>query len=98
MARTTTKRTRKMDAELAVLFGDVTVRIARMVDPVMLALSADLMDRVHDGADALLARSGRPDAQRRYVAGLPSDVRLILCMWMMDLDLAAKLTARAARS
>ena len=98
MARTTTKRTRKMDAELAVLFGDVTVRIARMVDPVMLALSADLMDRVHDGADALLARSGRPGAQRRYVAGLPSDVRLILCMWMMDLDLAAKLTARAARS
>lgn len=98
MSQATRKRTGKMDAELVALFGDVTVKIGRMVDPAMLALSADLMDRVHDGADALLARSGRPDAQRRYVAGLPSDVRLILCMWMMDLDLAAKLTARAAGS
>jgi hypothetical protein len=86
-----------MDRELIALFGEVTVKVARMVDPAMLALSADLMDRVHDGADALLARTGRPDAQRRYVADLTSDVRLILCMWMMDMGLAAKLTARAMR-
>ena len=97
MSQATRKRTGKMDAELVALFGDVTVKIGRMVDPAMLALSADLMDRVHDGADALLARSGRPDAQRRYVAGLPSDVRLVLCMWMMDMGLAAKLTTRAMR-
>ena len=80
------------------LFGEVVCSVAAVTDAATLDLSSGLMDRVHDGADALLARSGRPDAQRRYVAGLPSDVRLILCMWMMDLDLAAKLTARATGS
>lgn len=96
MART--RKQQNIDAELAGLFGDVTVKIARMLDPAMLTLSADLMDQVHDGADAILMRTGRPDAQRRYVAVLPSDVRLVLCMWLMDIGLVAKLTARAMRA
>lgn len=95
MAKARTSKAKRMDAELMRLFGEVTVQVARMVDPATLALSADLMDRVHDGADALLMRTGNPDAQRRYIAALPSDVRMILCMWLMDLGLAAKLTARA---
>jgi hypothetical protein len=46
---------------------------------------------VHDGADALLSLRGHPDEQRRYIGELPFDVRLLLCMWLTDTDLASKL-------
>ena len=46
------------------------------------------MDRVHD---ALLTMRGHLAEQHRYIGGLPFDVRLVLCMWLMDTDLAAKL-------
>ena len=62
-----------------------------LTDPATLDLSAALMDRVHDGADALLTMRGHLAEQHRYIGGLPFDVRLVLCMWLMDTDLAAKL-------
>jgi hypothetical protein len=31
----------------------------------------------------------------RYVSALPFDVRLVLCMWLLDCDLADKLASRA---
>ena len=82
----------RIQRELIALFGDPTVLVAKIIDPAMLALSAGLMDRVHDAADAVLARTGRPAVQRKFVAELASDVRLVLCMWLMDTGLAAKLT------
>lgn len=96
MAKASAPRSSKMHRELVALFGEATVAVAKMIDPAVLHLSADLMDRVHDAADAVLARTGRPTAQRQYVAGLPSDVRMILAMWLMDTGLAAKLIRRAA--
>lgn len=95
MSKVSDARSQRMQRELIALFGEPTVLVARMVDPALLALSADLMDRVHDAADAVLARTGRPAAQRRYIGELTSDVRLLLCMWLMDTGLAAKLTRRA---
>jgi hypothetical protein len=94
MAQVKDARAARIEREMIALFGEPTVLVARMVDPALLALSADLMDRVHDAADAVLVRTGRPAVQRRYVAELPSDVRLVLCMWLMDTGLAAKLTRR----
>jgi hypothetical protein len=97
MAQVKDARSARIEREMIALFGEPTVLVARMVDPALLALSADLMDRVHDAADAVLARTGRPAVQRRYVAELPSDVRLVLCMWLMDTGLAAKLVRRVAQ-
>ncbi|MFN7630397.1 MAG: hypothetical protein ACK59M_18560 [Pseudomonadota bacterium] len=97
MAQVKDRRVARMRRELIALFGEPTVLVAGMVDPALLTLTADLMDRVHDAADAVLARTGRPAVQRRYVAELPSDVRLLLCMWLMDTGLAAKLTRRAVQ-
>lgn len=82
---------RKPDRELKRLFGDTVVMLAGITDPAKLDLTAALMDRVHDGADALLARSGNLDAQHRYINGMPFKVRLVLCMWLMDIHLATKL-------
>jgi hypothetical protein len=73
------------------LFGEVVCSVAAVTDAATLDLSAALMDRIHDGADALLTMRAHPAAQQRYIGGLPFDVRLVLCMWLMDADLAAKL-------
>ena len=51
----------------------------------------ELMESVHDAADALLTMRGHPERQRGYLAGLPFTVRLVLCMWLTDTELAAKL-------
>jgi len=84
--------------EMRQLFGELIVRRAQKTDPVKLNLSADLMDSVHDGADALLVMRGNTTAQRHYVRELAYEVRLVLCMWLIDTSLAAKLirTAYAA--
>ena len=77
--------------ELQRLFGEPVAYLATITDPATLDLSAELMDRVHDGADALLTMRGHLAEQHRYIGGLPFEVRLVLCMWLMDTDLAAKL-------
>lgn len=77
--------------ELNRLFGEPVTYLATITDPHTLDLSAALMDRVHDGADALLLMRGHLDEQHRYISGLSFEVRLVLCMWLMDTDLASKL-------
>lgn len=78
-------------AELKRLFGEPVAYLASITDPATLNLSAALMDRVHDGADALLRMRGHLEGQQSYISGLPFEVRLVLCMWLMDTDLAVKL-------
>lgn len=82
---------KRVRAEVSRLFGEPLVRLADMTDPAGLDLSAALMDRVHDGADALLTLRGDMAEQHRYVQALPHEIRLVLCMWLMDTGLAAKL-------
>jgi hypothetical protein len=82
---------KKMQGELRHLFGEPLVRLAEVTDPASLDLTAALMDRVHDGADALLTLRGDIEEQHRYVLALPHEVRLALCMWLMDTGLASKL-------
>ena len=82
---------RKTHREIKRLFGEPVAFLAQITDPATLDLSASLMDRVHDGADALLTMRGNLAEQHRYISGLPFDVRLVLCMWLMDMNLAAKL-------
>lgn len=77
--------------DLRRLFGEPVAYLAKITDPVTLDLTAELMDRVHDGADALLNMRGNLAEQQRYITGLPFTVRLVLCMWLTDTELAAKL-------
>jgi hypothetical protein len=85
----------RIAAELRHLFGPALLAEAERTDPVSLDLSAALMDAVHDAADTLLSQRGDVSAQRGTVAQLPSEVRLVLCMWLMDTGLAAKLIRAA---
>lgn len=82
-------------AEMRELFGEILVKRAQQADPADLDLSAGLMDRVHHSADTLLAIRGNPAEQQQYVGGLTYEVRLVLCMWLMDTNLAARLVRAA---
>lgn len=83
--------------EMRELFGELIVKRAQQTVPAELNLSAGLMDRVHDGADALLVMRGDLSEQQRYIGELAYEVRLVLCMWLLDTNLAANLV-RAAYS
>lgn len=82
-------------SEMRQLFGELIVRKAQKTDPIDLNLTAELMDSVHDGADTLLIMQGNAEAQRRYIHALAYEVRLVLCMWLIDTSLAAKLIRKA---
>jgi hypothetical protein len=86
-----TRKQQQEQSELKLLFGEPVAYLSKITDPATLDLSAALMDRVHDGADALLTMRGDLVEQHRYIGGLPFEVRLVLCMWLMDTDLATKL-------
>ena len=87
------KTASRLERELTALFGGELFKRAKATDPADLDLSEELMDAVHDAADHLLDHADDPAMQRVLVMALPADVRLVLCMWLFDLELVATLTA-----
>ena len=77
--------------DLKHLFGEPVTSLAKIVGLESLAITPELMESVHDAADAMLTMRGQSERQRGYLAGLPFTVRLVLCMWLTDTVLAAKL-------
>ena len=77
--------------DLKHLFGEPVTSLAKIVGLESLAVTPELMESVHDAADALLTMRGHPERQRGHLAGLPFTVRLVLCMWLNDSELATKL-------
>lgn len=77
--------------DLKHLFGEPVTSLAKIVGLESLAITPELMESVHDAADAMLTMRGQSERQRGYLAGLPFTVRLVLCMWLTDTELAAKL-------
>lgn len=84
-------RRQRRERELAALFGEDCVAYARITDPADLDLTADLMDAVWNAADDLLRDAGAPERQRATIDALPELTQRVLCMWVLDLDLAGKL-------
>lgn len=81
--------------DLQILFGEPVTYLAQMTDVTSLDLTAELMHRVHDGADTLLSMRGQVQLQQEYINGLPFTLRLVLCMWLMDTEMAAKIVRSA---
>ena len=77
--------------DLKHLFGEPVSSLAKIVGLESLEITPELMESVHDAADALLTMRGHPERQRGHLVGLPFTVRLVLCMWLTDTELAAKL-------
>ena len=77
--------------DLKHLFGEPVTSLAKIVGLDSLAVTPEQAGRRRGAADALLTMRGHPERQRGYLAGLPFTVRLVLCMWLTDTELAAKL-------
>ena len=77
--------------DLKHLFGEPVSSLAKIVGLESLEITPELMESVHDAADAMLTMRGQSERQRGYLAGLPFTVRLVLCMWLTDTGLAARL-------
>jgi hypothetical protein len=90
-------RQARRDLELAALFGRGLVEQAHATDVAELELSAARMEAVHDAADDLLTHCGDTVAQHEIIRSLDPDTRLVLCMWCLDMSMAARLAARAIR-
>jgi len=77
--------------DLKHLFGEPVTSLAKIVGLESLAITPELMESVHDAADVMLTMRGQSERQRGYLAGLPFTVRMVLCMWLTDTELATKL-------
>jgi len=77
--------------DLRQLFGEPVTSLAKIVGLEALEITPELMESVHDAADALLKMRGQSERQRSYLVDLPFTTRLVLCMWLSDPELATKL-------
>ena len=84
----------RLESELASLFGRETVSQARRTDIAALDLDAAFVDGIAETAGRLIDAKGQPGQQRELVNSLDRDKRLVLCMWLIDSDLAGKLVNR----
>jgi len=87
-------RASRLETELACLFGRETVTQARCTDIADLELDAVFMDGIAETAGQLIQAKGQPRDQRALVEGMGRDKRLVLCMWLIDTDMADKLVSK----
>ena len=77
--------------ELAVLFGDDIVEQARLIDIADLNLTDEMTAGIGTGIRKLKELKHDPGAQRQWVSEQAPGMRLLLCLWIMDMDLLEKI-------
>ena len=81
--------------ELAFLFGRETVEQAEQLDIADLNLSDEIAACIADGIRTLKELQDQPTAQVNFVNSLQPGARLLLCLWIMDMDLLKKIRRRS---
>ena len=81
--------------ELACLFGKDIVEQARLLDIADLNLTDDMTTAIGDGVRHLKQLKHDPEAQQQWVNKQEPGLQLLLCMWVMDMDLLDKIQTRS---
>jgi len=81
--------------ELACLFGKDIVEQARQLDIADLNLTDDMTSAIGDGVRQLKQLKHDPEAQQQWVNKQEPGLQLLLCMWVMDMDLLDKIQTRS---
>jgi len=81
--------------ELAFLFGEHIVEQAQLVDIAELNLTDEMTNEIGTGVRQLKQLKHDPEAQRKWVKEQTPGLRLLLCLWIMDMDLLGKLQDRS---
>ena len=77
--------------ELSLLFGQEIVQQARLVDIADLNLSDEMTREIGEGVRQLKQLIHHPDAQRQWINKQSPGLQLLLCLWIMDMDLLGKI-------
>ncbi|HSR63684.1 MAG TPA: hypothetical protein VLN56_09790 [Gammaproteobacteria bacterium] len=81
----------KEAGELAFLFGEEIVEQAQLVDIADLNLTDEMTNEIGAGVRRLKELKNNPEAQRRWISEQTPGLQLVLCLWIMDMDLLGKL-------
>jgi hypothetical protein len=81
--------------ELSFLFGKDTVEQARLIDIADLKLTDEMTAGIGAGIRQLKELKHNPEAQRQWVSEQAPGLRLMLCLWIMDMDLLDKIQTRS---
>ena len=84
-----------LDKELAFLFGEETVQLARQLDVTDLDLTDEITKAIAAGIKQLKKLRANPDAQVKLTHDMEQGTRLLLCMWIIDMDLLDKIQTRS---
>ena len=85
----------RIQAELTFLFGQETVKQAYQLDIADLSLNENMVQCIATGVSRLKELRDNPTAQKQLVQELQPGERLLLCLWIMDLDLIDKMQTRS---
>lgn len=77
--------------QLAELFGQDTVEHASLIDVADLNLDEHMIASITSGVTRLKRLRSDPAAQQKMVATMTPGERLLLCMWVMEMDLLDKI-------
>ncbi len=81
--------------ELSFLFGGDIVEQARLIDIADLNLTDEMTTSIGEGIRQLKQLKHDPEAQRQWVSEQAPGSRLVLCLWIMDMDILDKIQANS---
>ena len=84
--------------ELEYLFGPQVVEQARQIDIADLNLNEEMTKCIATGVSDLKKFRSDPAAQIRLVHAMEPGARLLLCMWIMDMELLDRIQIRSYTS
>ena len=82
------------DRQLTKLFGSEIVEQASLIDVVDLNLDEQMTAAITGGLNRLKQTRNDPAAQIALVIAMEPGEKLLLCMWIMEMDLLDKIQAR----
>lgn len=77
---------------LVELFGDDIVEQAQLIDATDLNLDDRMTSSISAGVTGLKQLRGDPAAQRQFIATMQPGERVLLCMWILEMELLAKIS------
>jgi hypothetical protein len=89
------RQQQQLHNELAFLFGKETVEQAEVIDVVDLQLNQDMTQCISKGVTRLKQLKDMPDAQQKYIRELNPAEQLLVCMWVLEMNLLDKLRSHS---
>ncbi len=82
------------ESELARLFGQDTVNQARLIDAAHLNLDDSMTACITAGLNRLKQTRNDPAAQGAVISAMQPGERLLLCMWIIEMELLDKIRVK----